>query len=99
MFINVNKKLNHRGRRAHRDKNGKRLKAQGAREQAAPFPTFPGRSTLPRGFQKTISAISASSSFILVSSSVEDTEKERLLFPKGEKNHKPQRSGRTQRLL
>jgi len=95
--LSRNKKLNHRGRRARRDKTGKGLKAQRAREQAAPFSTLPKRPKLLRGFQKRTSAVSASSSVTLFSSSGQDPEKERLLFPKGEKNHKPQRSGRTQR--
>ena len=40
--------------------------------------------------------LSASSSAILLSSSGEDKEKESLLFPEGDKNHKPQKAGRTQ---
>jgi hypothetical protein len=91
------KKLNHRGRRARRDKNGKRLKAQHARGKGIPLPMLSARPKLPRGFQKRISALSASSSVILLSSSPKDPEKERFFSSKGEKNHKPQRPGRTQR--
>jgi hypothetical protein len=72
------KNLNHRGRRARRDKNGQRLKAQEVREKRVPFPTLPGRPKLPRGFQKRTSALSASSLFILLSSSPEDSEKKRF---------------------
>jgi hypothetical protein len=67
-----NKKFNHRGRRARRDKNNQRLKAKGAREKAVPFPALPGNLKLPRGVHGKISALSASSSFILWSSSAED---------------------------
>jgi hypothetical protein len=35
------KKLNRRDHRVRRGKNGQRLKAQGAREKALPFPTLP----------------------------------------------------------
>jgi hypothetical protein len=35
----LDKKLNHRGRRAHRARNGQRHKAQDAWEKAAPFST------------------------------------------------------------
>jgi hypothetical protein len=77
--IPYRKKLNHRGRRARRDKIGKRLKAQRAREQAVPFPTLPKMPTLLRGFQKRNSAVSASSSVTLFSSSGQDPEKKTLI--------------------
>ena len=49
---------------------------QDARGKAALFSALPGRSTQPRGFQGTISALSASSSFILLSSIAEEKGKE-----------------------
>ena len=62
----------------------------------------------PMGFHKMISAPSASSSFSHWSSCTEDAEKEWFWFsqrrkndsdsPKGEKNRKSQRFGRTQRI-
>jgi hypothetical protein len=79
------KTVNRRGRRARRDKSGQRLKAQDAREKAAPFSMIPRRTKLPRGFQKMISALSASSWVILLFSSAEDPGKERFLFLKRRK--------------
>jgi hypothetical protein len=50
-----------------------------------------------RDFSKKTSAFSASSLFLLLLLCAEDYEQERACFPKGEKNPKPQRSGRTRR--
>jgi hypothetical protein len=50
------------------------LKARIQGGKAAFLPTLPGRSNWPSGFQGTISALSASSSFILQSSIPEDRD-------------------------
>jgi len=66
-------------------------------KKGVPFPTVSGNPKISRDFQKKTSAFSASSSFILLFSGAEDPGKKRAWFPKGEKDHKPQKSGRTQR--
>jgi hypothetical protein len=76
---------------------GKRPKSQGIMKKDVPSPTVSGSAKLSRDFQKKTSAFSASSRFILLFPCAEDPGEERALFPKGEKDHKPQRSGRAQR--
>jgi len=81
---------------------GKRPKSQGIMKKNVPSPTVSGNAKLSRDFQKktsafSASAFSASSRLILLFPCAEDPGKERALFPKGEKDHKPQRSGRGQR--
>jgi len=79
------KKLNHRGRRARRDKNGRMLQARAARKKGSQFSTPPEKPKIERDFQIMISALSAVSSFIRLFSSAEYPEKERFLLPNRKK--------------
>jgi hypothetical protein len=79
--LNSLKKLNHRGRRARRGKNGLRLKAQECMGISS-ISNASLKAKTAKGFQKMISALSASSSVIFLSSSAEVTEKERFSSPK-----------------
>jgi hypothetical protein len=78
-------------------KMAKISRRRGKRKKEVSFLMFSGRPKFPMASRKRISACSASSSGILLSSWTEGAEEERFYYPRGEKNHKPQRSGRTQR--
>jgi hypothetical protein len=67
---------------------GSRPRVQGE----ALFPTLPGRPITAKLNQEMISAPSASSSGIFLSSSAKDTEKERFLFPERKKELQPAES-------